>query len=178
MQAVVKWVDGAQFLGESGSGHAVLMDGPPDHGGRDTGVRPMEMLLLGLGGCSAFDVMSILTKSRQQVTDCRCELDAERAEGVPSPFTKIHMKFLVTGKELKEAQVKRAVELSATKYCSASIMLEAGGVEITHSYEIREAWFNILLIQQIALIEYLSIKNLRTQRNAIHLSEEPIINWI
>jgi putative redox protein len=139
MQAVVKWVDGAQFLGESGSGHAVLMDGPPDHGGRNTGVRPMEMLLIGLGGCSSFDVMSILTKARQQVTDCRCELDAERAEGVPSPFTKIHMKFLVTGKELKEAQVKRAVELSATKYCSASIMLEAGGVEITHSYEIREA---------------------------------------
>jgi putative redox protein len=138
MQAVVKWVDGAQFLGESGSGHAILMDGPPDHGGRNTGVRPMEMLLLGLGGCSSFDVMSILTKSRQQVTDCRCELEAERAEGVPSPFTKIHMKFLVVGKDLKDAQVKRAVELSATKYCSASIMLEAGGVVITHSYEIRE----------------------------------------
>jgi putative redox protein len=139
MQAVVKWVDGAQFLGESGSDHAILMDGPPDHGGRNTGVRPMEMLLLGLGGCSSFDVMSILTKSRQQVTDCRCELEAERAEGVPSPFTKIHMKFLVVGKDLKDAQVKRAVELSATKYCSASIMLEAGGVVITHSYEIREA---------------------------------------
>jgi putative redox protein len=139
MQAVVKWVDGAQFLAESGSGHAVLMDGPPDHGGRNTGVRPMEMLLMGLGGCSSFDVMSILTKARQAVTDCRCELQAERAEGVPSPFTKIHMHFIVTGKELKEAQVKRAVELSATKYCSASIMLEAGGVEITHAYEIREA---------------------------------------
>lgn len=139
MQAVVKWVDGAQFLAESGSGHAVLMDGPPDHGGRNTGVRPMEMLLMGLGGCSSFDVMSILAKARQAVTDCRCELQAERAEGVPSPFTKIHMQFIVTGKELKEAQVKRAVELSATKYCSASIMLEAGGVEITHAYEIREA---------------------------------------
>ena len=139
MQAVVKWVDGAQFLAESGSGHAVLMDGPPDHGGRNTGVRPMEMLLMGLGGCSSFDVMSILTKARQAVTDCRCELQAERAEGIPSPFTKIHMHFIVTGKELKEAQVKRAVELSATKYCSASIMLEAGGVEITHAYEIREA---------------------------------------
>ena len=105
MQAVVKWVDGAQFLAESGSGHAVLMDGPPDHGGRNTGVRPMEMLLMGLGGCSSFDVMSILTKARQAVTDCRCELQAERAEGVPSPFTKIHMQFIVTGKELKEAQV-------------------------------------------------------------------------
>ncbi|MGN0921631.1 MAG: OsmC family protein [Cellvibrio sp.] len=139
MKAVVKWVDGAQFLAESGSGHAVLMDGPPDHGGRNTGVRPMEMLLMGLGGCSSFDVMSILQKSRQQVTDCRCELEAERADAVPAVFTKIHLKFIVTGKELKEAQVKRAVDLSATKYCSASIMLGAAGVEITHSYEIQEA---------------------------------------
>ena len=139
MHATVKWVDGAQFIGESGSGHSVVMDGPPDHGGRNLGVRPMEMLLLGLGGCSSFDVMSILTKARQAVTDCRVELEAERAEGVPSPFTKIHMQFIVTGKDLKEPQVKRAVELSATKYCSASIMLEAGGVEITHSYEIRSA---------------------------------------
>ena len=139
MHATVKWVDGAQFIGESGSGHSVVMDGPPDHGGRNLGIRPMEMLLLGLGGCSSFDVMSILTKARQAVTDCRVELEAERAEGVPSPFTKIHMQFIVTGKDLKEPQVKRAVELSATKYCSASIMLEAGGVEITHSYEIRSA---------------------------------------
>lgn len=139
MHATVKWVDGAQFIGESGSGHSIVMDGPPDHGGRNLGVRPMEMLLLGLGGCSTFDVMSILTKARQAVTDCRVELEAERAEGVPSPFTKIHMQFIVTGKELKDTQVKRAVELSATKYCSASIMLEAGGVEITHSYEIRSA---------------------------------------
>jgi putative redox protein len=139
MQAKVKWVDGAQFIGESGSGHSVVMDGPPDHGGRNMGVRPMEMLLLGLGGCSSFDVMSILTKSRQQVTDCYVELDAQRAEGVPSPFTKIHLHFVVTGKGLKEAQVKRAVELSATKYCSASIMLEAAGVEITHDYEVRES---------------------------------------
>jgi putative redox protein len=139
MQAVVKWIDGAQFLAESGSGHAVLMDGPSDHGGRNIGVRPMEMLLMGLGGCSSFDVMNILTKARQQVTDCHCKLDAERAEGVPSPFTKIQMHFIVTGKELNVAQVKRAVELSATKYCSASIMLEAGGVAITHSFEIHES---------------------------------------
>jgi len=139
MRATVKWVDGAQFIAESGSGHSVVMDGPPDHGGRNLGVRPMEMLLLGLGGCSSFDVMSILTKARQSVTDCRVELEAERAEGIPSPFTKIHMQFVVTGKDLKETQVKRAVELSATKYCSASIMLEAAGVEITHSYEIRSA---------------------------------------
>ena len=139
MHATVKWVDGAQFIGESGSGHSVVMDGPPDHGGRNLGVRPMEMLLLGLGGCSSFDVMSILTKARQAVTDCRVELEAERAEGIPSPFTKIHMQFIVSGKDLKETQVKRAVELSATKYCSASIMLEAAGVAITHSYEIRPA---------------------------------------
>ncbi|WP_111642741.1 OsmC family protein [Marinimicrobium alkaliphilum] len=138
MQATVKWVDGKMFLGESGSGHTVVMDGPPDHGGRNLGVRPMEMLLLGLGGCSTFDVMSILEKSRQAVTDCRVELQAERAEGVPSPFTSIHLHFVVTGKNLKENQVKRAVELSATKYCSASIMLEAGGVDITHDYEIVE----------------------------------------
>lgn len=136
MHATVKWVDGAQFIGESGSGHSIVMDGPPDHGGRNLGVRPMEMLLLGLGGCSSFDVMSILTKARQAVSDCRVELEAERAEGVPSPFTKIHMQFIVTGQDLKEAQVKRAVELSTTKYCSASIMLEAAGVVITHGYEI------------------------------------------
>lgn len=98
----------------------------------------MEMLLLGLGGCASFDVMSILQKTRQRVVDCRAELDAERAQGVPSPFTKIHIKFVVTGRALKEAQVKRAVELSATKYCSASIMLEAAGVDITHSYEMVE----------------------------------------
>lgn len=138
MHATIKWVDGAQFIGESGSGHSVVMDGPADHGGRNLGVRPMEMLLLGLGGCSSFDVMSILTKARQSVTDCRVELEAERAEGVPSPFTKIHMHFMVTGKSLKETQVKRAVELSATKYCSASIMLEAAGVIITHDYTIKE----------------------------------------
>ncbi|MAZ87446.1 MAG: osmotically inducible protein C [Cellvibrionaceae bacterium] len=139
MQATVKWVDGAMFLGESGSGHSVVMDGPEDHGGRNMGVRPMEMLLLGMGGCASFDVMSILKKARQKVVDCRVEMDAERAEGVPSPFTKISMNFVVSGQGLKEAQVKRAVELSATKYCSASIMMEAAGVEVSHSYEMIEA---------------------------------------
>ena len=136
MQATVKWVDGAMFLGESGSGHSVVMDGPPDHGGRNMGVRPMEMLLIGMGGCASFDVMSILKKTRQDVVDCRAELSAERAEGVPSPFTKIHLQFIVTGNDLKEKQVAKAVELSATKYCSASIMMEAAGVEVTHGYEI------------------------------------------
>ncbi len=138
MKATVKWVDGAMFLGESPSGHSVVMDGPPDAGGRNLGVRPMEMLLLGTGGCSAYDVMSMLKKSRQQVLDCRVEMEAERADAVPAVFTRIHMHFVVTGLKLKENQVKRAVELSAEKYCSASIMLGAAGVEMGHSYEIVE----------------------------------------
>lgn len=136
MQATVKWVDNAMFLGESGSGHSVVMDGPADHGGRNMGIRPMEMLLIGVGGCASFDVMSILKKARQDVTDCRVELNGERAEGVPSPFTKMHLQFVVTGRDLKEKQVAKAVELSATKYCSASMMMEAAGVELTHAYEI------------------------------------------
>lgn len=136
MKATVKWVDGAMFLAESGSGHSVVMDGPEDHGGRNMGVRPMEMLLLGMGGCASFDVMSMLKKSRQDVTACRCELDAERADAVPAVFTKIHLRFVVSGKGLKDAHVKRAVELSAEKYCSASIMMEAAGVDVSHSYEI------------------------------------------
>jgi putative redox protein len=138
MEATIKWVDDAMFLAESGSGHSVVMDGPPDLGGRNMGVRPMELLLMGLGGCSAFDVMSMLKKARQQVVDCCTELTAERADAVPAVFTKIHLHFVVTGKGLKESQVARAVSLSAEKYCSASIMLEAAGVEITHSHEVRE----------------------------------------
>ncbi len=136
MQATVKWVDGRMFLGESGSGHTVVMDGPPELGGRNLGVRPMEMLLLGVGGCSSFDVMNMLDKSRQQVTDCRVEMSAERADAVPAVFTKIHLHFVVTGHDLKENQVRRAVELSAEKYCSASIMLGAAGVAVTHDFEI------------------------------------------
>lgn len=139
MQANVKWIDGAMFVGESGSGHAVVMDGPQDHGGRNMGVRPMEMILLGLGGCASFDIVSILKKSRQSVSGCEAFVDAERAEGVPSPFTKIHLRFTVSGRGLKESQVERAVKLSAEKYCSASIMLEAAGVLLSHSFEIVEA---------------------------------------
>ena len=138
MQATVKWVDNAMFLGESGSGHSVVMDGAPDQGGRNLGVRPMEMLLLGMGGCSAFDVMAVLRKSRQRVVDCRVELEAERADAVPSVFTRIHLHFVVTGVALKESHVARAVQLSAEKYCSASIMLESAGVEISHSHELVE----------------------------------------
>lgn len=139
MKATIDWTGDASFKATSGSGHSVQLDGPPDHGGKDQGPRPMEMVLMGLGGCSSFDVMSILQKSRQDVTDCRCELDADRADAVPSVFTKIHLHFIVTGRNLKENLVKRAVALSAEKYCSASIMLEKGGVDITHDYEIRDA---------------------------------------
>lgn len=138
MKAQIKWVDGAMFLGESGSGHTVVMDGPEEAGGRNMGVRPMETVLIGLGGCASYDVVSILKKSRQDIRDVHTLLEAERAETEPRVFTRIHVHFVVTGKQLKEAQVKRAVELSAEKYCSASIMLGRGGVEITHDYEIVE----------------------------------------
>jgi len=139
MKARIKWVENVSFLGESGTGHTVVMDGPEDHGGRNIGMRPMETLLIGMGGCASFDVVSILKKSRQQVTDCVAEIEAERADEVPSVFTKIHLHFKVSGVNLKESQVKRAVELSAEKYCSASIMLGKAGVEITHGYEMIEA---------------------------------------
>jgi len=138
MKARVKWVEDATFLGESGSGHTLVMDGPPDHGGRNLGVRPMEMLLLGMGGCTAFDVMLILKKSRQPVSDCEILLSADRADTEPKVFTRIHVHFIVSGQGLKEKQVARAVSLSAEKYCSASIMLGRAGVEISHDYEIRE----------------------------------------
>ena len=136
MKARIKWVEEATFLGEAGSGHAVVMDGPPDMGGRNLGVRPMEMMLLGMGGCTTFDVVHILKKSREAITDCVAELSAERAESEPKVFTRIHVHFIVKGRDLKESKVKKAVELSAEKYCSASIMLGNAGVEITHDYEI------------------------------------------
>lgn len=139
MKTTVKWVDGAMFVGESGSGHTVVMDGPEDLGGRNMGPRPMEMLLLGTGGCSIYDVLSMLKKSRQDVLDCRVEIQAERADAVPAVFTAINLHFVVTGSGLKESAVKRAVELSAEKYCSASIMLGAAGVDISHSFEIVES---------------------------------------
>jgi len=135
MKARVKWVEGVTFLGESASGHAVVMDGPPESGGRNLGIRPMEMLLLGMGGCTAFDVVMILKKSRQPVTDCVVEIDAERATSEPKVFTRIHVHFVVTGSGLSDKQVARAVELSAEKYCSASIMLSKA-VDITHDYEV------------------------------------------
>ncbi|MCM8855606.1 MAG: OsmC family protein [Candidatus Thiodiazotropha sp.] len=137
MKARVIWVEATTMMGESGSGHAVVMDGPPEHGGRNLGVRPMEMLLLGMGGCAEFDVLAILKKSRQQVTGCVVELEAQRAEQDPKVFTHIHAHFIVTGKALSEKHVARAISLSAEKYCSASLML-GKSAEITHDYEIRD----------------------------------------
>ncbi len=137
MKAQVKWVDGVMFVGETASGHAIVMDGAPESGGRNMGARPMEMLLLGMGGCTSFDVINILRKSRERVTDCRVEIEAERAETDPKIFTRIHAKFVVTGKGLSLSRVERAVSLSAEKYCSASIMLGASAA-ITHSVEILE----------------------------------------
>ena len=138
LKVAVKWMDGAVFVGASGSGHAVVMDGPEDLGGRNLGPRPMEMLLLGTGGCALYDVLSTLRKSRQDVRDCRVEIQVERADAVPAVFTALNMHFVVSGSGLKENHVKRAVQLSAEKYCSASIMLEAAGVAITHSYAMEE----------------------------------------
>jgi putative redox protein len=136
MKATIKWVDGARFIGESGSGHSVVMDGPEEIGGRNVGIRPMEMLLLGVGACSAVDVVSILKKARQQVTQCEAQVVATRVDAVPAVFETINLHFIVSGVDLDDGKVRRAVELSAEKYCSASIMLHKAGVEITHDYEI------------------------------------------
>jgi len=137
MKARVKWVENALFLAESGSGHTVVMDGPPESGGRNLGVRPMEMLLMGMGGCTAFDVVHILRKGRHDVRDCELQLEAERAESDPKVFTRIHVHFVVKGKGLNDTVVNRAIQLSAEKYCSASIML-GKTAQITHDYEIVE----------------------------------------
>ena len=136
MQVVVKWIDGVSFVGESESGHAVVLDGAPENGGRNIGMRPMEMLLIGMGACTSFDVVTILKKARQPIVDCVADVKAERADEIPKVFTKIHVHFVITGDNLSESQVERAVKLSAEKYCSASIML-AKSVTITHGYEIK-----------------------------------------
>ena len=137
MKARIKWIENVSFIAESGSGHAFLMDGAPEGGGRNMGPRPMEVVLMGTGGCTAYDVVHILRKSRAPVTDCVVEIDAERAEEDPKVFTKIHFHFIVTGNGLKPAQVERAVHLTAEKYCSASIMLGKTAA-ITNDFEIRE----------------------------------------
>lgn len=138
MKTTVKWLKNVSFGAKTETGHEIVMDGPAEFGGENAGPRPMEMLLVGLGGCSSFDVLTILQKSRQNPSDCVCEIEAERADAVPAVFTKIHLHFKISGSALRENIVKRAVDMSAEKYCSASIMLAAGGVEISHSYEIIE----------------------------------------
>ena len=138
MKARIKWIENVSFVGETESGHAMIMDGAAEGGGRNMGPRPMETVLVGTGGCTAYDVVHILKKARAAVTDCVLEIDAARAPDDPKVFTRIHFHFVVTGKSLKAQQVERAIELSAQKYCSASIML-GKTAEITHDYEIREA---------------------------------------
>ncbi len=135
MKATIKWAGHASFVGESESGHSVTMDGPPDSGGQNRGPRPMEMVLIGTGGCTAFDVVHILRKGRHDVTDCVAHIDAERAASDPKVFTRIHIHFVVSGRNLKPEVVERAISLSAEKYCSASIML-AKTATITHDFEI------------------------------------------
>ena len=137
MKATVKWLDHMSFVGESGSGHSLVMDGPPESGGRNLGVRPMEMVLLGLGGCTSFDMVMILQRQRQAISDCRVEIEAERATEVPKVFTKIHVHYIVKGRNLDAKKVERAVNMTAEKYCSVSIMLSAS-VELSHDFEIIE----------------------------------------
>ena len=137
MKTRIKLVEGICLMGEAGSGHSVVMDAAPEYGGKNLGVRPMEMLLLGMGGCSTIDVLNILRKQRQDIRDCVVEVEAERADTDPKVFTKIHAHYIIKGKNLKESQVQRAISLSAEKYCSVSIMLSKTA-EITHDFEIVE----------------------------------------
>jgi putative redox protein len=138
MKVRIKWVEDVCFMAETGSNHALVMDGAPEGGGRNLGPRPMETLLAGAGGCTAYDVVTILRKSRQQVSNCEVAIEAERAPEDPKVFTKIHFHFVVTGKGVRKEHVERAIHLSAEKYCSASIMLGKTAA-ITHDYEIVEA---------------------------------------
>lgn len=138
MKATITLRDGVKFEAESGSGHRILMDGPPEAGGENAGARPMELVLIGTGGCTSFDVVHILRKARQDIRGCVAHIDAERAVTEPKVFTKIHFHFVISGKSLKPEQVKRAIDLSAEKYCSASIML-AKTAAITHDFKIVES---------------------------------------
>ena len=138
MHARIKWLDHMSFVGEASSGHSVVMDGSPEHGGRNLGPRPMEMILLGLGGCTSFDIVSILQKSRVDVEDCIVEIEAQRADEIPAVFTKIHVHYIVKGTGLQDKHVKRAVELTSEKYCSVSMMLK-NAVELSYDYEIVES---------------------------------------
>jgi putative redox protein len=138
MKLRIKWVEDVSFLAQTESGHAIFMDGAPEGGGRNLGPRPMETVLAGTGGCTAYDVITILRKARQEVTDCAVEIDAERAQQDPKVFTRIHFHFVVTGRNVDARHVERAIQLSAEKYCSASIML-GKTARITHDFEIRDS---------------------------------------
>ena len=138
MECSVRWMDGMSFVAETGSGHLVTMDGAPEAGGRNLAPRPMELVLAGAGGCTSFDVVMILKRGRQEVTGCEVKLSAERAENDPKVFTKIHFHFIVKGKGLKPEAVARAIQLSAEKYCSATIMLGKSAA-LSHDWEIVEA---------------------------------------
>ncbi len=135
MNTTVKWIDGMMMVGESASGHTIVMDGPEELGGKDLGVRPMELLLLGMGGCTTVDVVSTLKKMRENVQDCRVEISAKRADEHPKVFTAIHLHFIVEGDNLNDKKITKAVSLSADKYCSASIML-AKTATVTHDFEV------------------------------------------
>ena len=135
MNVKVRWIDDMMMVGESGSGHAVVMDGPPDVGGKNMGVRPMEMLLIGMAGCATVDVVSTLKKMRENIEDCYAEVSAERAEDHPKVFTKIHIHFVVKGTNINPTKIEKAINLSTGKYCSASIML-AKTAQLTHDFEI------------------------------------------
>jgi putative redox protein len=135
----ITWLGDASFCGKTEEGQRVVMDGPPDHGGKGQGPRPMEMLLLGMGGCASFDVVHFLKKARQSIQSCETEITAERADTVPSVFTSIHLHFKVEGTNLSQKTVARMVGLSAEKYCSASIMLAKSGAQVSHSFEIQPA---------------------------------------
>lgn len=136
MQTTIQWLENVAFEAQSQSGHRMIMDGSAEYGGENRGPRPMELILMGLGGCASFDIVTILKKARQDIVDVKCEIQAERADTIPAVFTKIHLHFVVTGHDVKAKQVAKAIELSAEKYCSASKMLSDGGVEISHDFEI------------------------------------------
>jgi putative redox protein len=138
MNARIKWIENVMFAAESGSGHAIVLDGAPESGGKNLGMRPMELMALSVGSCSSYDVVTILKKARQHITSCEADISAQRVDTTPAVFESIHLHFTLAGKDLSEKQVERAIELSADKYCSASIMLKNAGVKITHDFEIIE----------------------------------------
>ena len=136
MNARIKWVENVMFVAESGTRHGIVLDGAPESGGKNMGMRPMELMALSVGSCSSYDVVTVLKKARQQITSCEAEVTAQRVDATPAVFESIHLHFKLAGVELSEKQVERAIELSADKYCSASIMLKSAGVKVTHDFEI------------------------------------------